>query len=170
MRCEQDGSGSSALMMGGCGQRLSGSRTKNKLTVAEALHNCQWVRTIIGSLSVQAIVEYLQVWARVSEVHLSDDEDRFIWRWTRDGCYSAKSVYALLQQGNTGFEGAKRIWLCWAPPKVKFFLWLSSHRRLWTADRRIRHGLEAQPICWLCDQEQETVDHILVNCSFARAI
>lgn len=37
-----------------------------------------------------------------------------------------------------------------------------------TADRRKRHNLEAADTCWLYDQEDETCDHILVNCSFAK--
>ncbi|KAG2648901.1 hypothetical protein PVAP13_1NG072050 [Panicum virgatum] len=62
------------------------------------------------------------------------------------------------------------IWKNWAPQRVKFFTWLALKQRLWTADRRRRHGLDAHDICWLCDQEQETADHLLVNCSFAKQI
>jgi hypothetical protein len=149
---------------------LVSARTKKRQTVAEALCNRRWVRSITGTLSVQAIEEYLHLWNLLSEVQLTDGEDSFTWRWTSDGCYSAKSAYNLLQQGNTGFEGAKRIWRSWAPPKVKFFTWLASRRRLWTADRRLRHGLEARSVCWFCDQELESADHILTNCSFAREV
>ena len=42
--------------------------------------------------------------------------------------------------------------------------------RLWTADRRRRHGLDAHDNCWFCDQELETTNHMLVNCSFAKEI
>ncbi|RLM66649.1 hypothetical protein C2845_PM16G00340 [Panicum miliaceum] len=47
----------------------------------------------------EAIVEFLQLWNQLSDVQLSDEEDIFTRRWTRDGCYSAKSAYELLQQG-----------------------------------------------------------------------
>ena len=30
--------------------------------------------------------------------------------------------------------------------------------------------LEARPLCWFCDQELESADHILANCSFAREV
>ena len=42
--------------------------------------------------------------------------------------------------------------------------------RIWTADRRRWHGLEAQEHCLLCDQEKETNVHILVHCSFTKQI
>ena len=70
----------------------------------------------------------------------------------------------------TTLAGSSWIWKSWAPPRVKFFAWLAFRKRLWTADRRRRHGLEACGPCWLCDQEEETVDHLLVNCSFAKVI
>jgi len=126
---------------------LRKTKKKKRQVVAEALCNRRWVRSITETLSMQAIVEYLHVWDLVS-----DGEDSFTWRWTRDGCYSAKSAYTMLQQSNTGFEGGKRIWRTWAPPKIKFFISLASRQRLWTADRRLRHGLEARSLCWFCDQ------------------
>lgn len=49
-----------------------------------------------------------------------------------------------------------------------FFLWLVAHNRCWTADRLARRGLDHPPICPLCDQEEETLDHLLVSCVFSR--
>ena len=64
----------------------------------------------------------------------------------------------------------QRVWKSWAPLRVKFFTWLALKKRLWTADRRRRHNLDEHDLCWLCDQEAETVDHLLVNCSFTKVI
>ncbi|TVU43932.1 hypothetical protein EJB05_03353, partial [Eragrostis curvula] len=94
--------------------------------------------------------------------------DVYVWRWTADGVYSAKSAYAMLNQGGERFQCSSRIWDSWAPLKVKLFIWLASRRRVWTADRRRRHGLPAAPRCCLCDQEPESCDHLLVSCSFAK--
>jgi len=98
------------------------------------------------------------------------DSDRFIWRWTANGTYSAASAYRIMHHGTIPLAGSRWIWKNWAPQRVKFFTWLALKQRLWTADRRRRHGLDAHDICWLCDQEQETADHLLVNCSFAKQI
>jgi len=55
--------------------------------------------------------------------------------------------------------------------RVKFFTWLALQCRLWTADRRWRrHGLDPHDNCCLCDQEPEMADHLLVNCSYTKAI
>ncbi|CAM0152437.1 unnamed protein product [Urochloa decumbens] len=75
-----------------------------------------------------------------------------------------------MHEGSIRLKNSNRIWKSWAPPRVKFFTWLAVKGRLWTADRRRRHNLEAHDTCWLCNQEQETGNHILVNCSFAKEI
>jgi hypothetical protein len=58
----------------------------------------------------------------------------------------------------------------WAPPKCKFFLWLAAINRCWMADRLARRSLDHPDKCPLCDQEDETVQHILVSCVFARQV
>jgi hypothetical protein len=62
----------------------------------------------------------------------------------------------------------ERVWKTWAPPKCRFFVWLVAHNRCWTADHLARRGLPHPERCPLCDQNAETIDHILVLCVFAR--
>jgi hypothetical protein len=76
----------------------------------------------------------------------------------------------MLHEGSTPFVGHSLVWKAWAPLKVKIFLWLALRRRHWTTDRRRRHGLPAQPRCHLCDQVEESIDHIIVVCPFSREI
>jgi hypothetical protein len=120
---------------------------------------------------VPAITEYLQVWDKVSEVILREEiTGRFIWKWTPTGEYTARSAYRMLHAGSTSFPGSSLIWKIWAPMRVKIFLWLAFRRRHWTADRRIRHNLEASETCLLCDQEPETIDHTLCSCSYIKQV
>ena len=64
--------------------------------MAEALPNGNWIRQITGGLSVPAIAEYLNVWRAVRDVHLSDDADRLVWKWTPDGAFTVKLAYRAL--------------------------------------------------------------------------
>jgi hypothetical protein len=82
--------------------------------------------------------------------------------------YSSKAVYEALFLGSVHFEPANRIWKPWAPAKCKFFIWLTALNKCWTADRLSKRGLPHPIRCPLCDQQQETIDHLLVNCVFAR--
>jgi hypothetical protein len=69
-----------------------------------------------------------------------------------------------------GFEPVDRIWRTWAPPRCNFFHWLAALNRCWTADRLARRGSEHLDKYPLCDQEEETVQHLLVSCVFAREV
>ena len=70
--------------------------------------------------------------------------------------------------GSITFEPWKRLWKSWAPGKCKTFVWLAIRNRCWTADRLEKRGLQHPERCVLCDQEEETIQHILTSCVFAR--
>ncbi|WVZ59726.1 LOW QUALITY PROTEIN: hypothetical protein U9M48_009833 [Paspalum notatum var. saurae] len=144
-------------------------RALKNLTVADALLDSGWIRGITGGLTVAVIEEYLMLWSSLARVSLQENvDDQIIWKWTSDRQYSAKSAYLALHLGAQEFPGHELIWSTWLPLWVKIFLWLAFRRRLWTADRRLRHGLDARAVCYLCDDLPETIDHLLVSCSFAR--
>lgn len=143
-------------------------RILQSATVAQALPNRAWVRHIAGGITAPAMQEYLDIWDRIRGVELSNAEDTLVWRWTADGKFSSRSAYRALHLGSHPHHGCSRIWDTWAPLRVKIFLWLAVRRRQWTADRRRRHGLDANEHCFLCDQESETMDHIVASCSYSR--
>lgn len=96
--------------------------------------------------------------------------DRFIWKWMASGNYTAVSAYRSFFIGRTTLMGAKELWKASAPPRVKFFLWLALHGRLWTAERRRRHGLQDGDACALCGELPEITDHLLLSCAYAREV
>ena len=148
---------------------LVSNRRANKRTVREALTNEKWLEDIQGAISVEGLLEFLEVWDLISLVELQvGTPDKHIWRLSNSGEYSAKSAYEVLFQGAVYFRPAERIWKSHAPPKCRFFMWLVAHNRCWTADRLARRGLPHPTSCLLCDQEEENIQHLLVGCVFSR--
>ena len=146
-------------------------RALKRRTVAEGLTNRQWVSDIRGGLSVTVLVEYLQLWNLVDGVVLQPDiADQHIWRLSAHGTYCSKSAYDALFVGSIPFGPWRRVWKTWAPLRCKFFVWLAIKNRVWTADRLAKRGLPHPVACPLCDQAEETIQHILVSCVFARQI
>jgi hypothetical protein len=140
-------------------------RVRQKLLVADALANNRWIRDLHGSLGVQAILQYLQIWSLLRTTTLSEGHhDSFIWRWESSGSYSIRSAYLALFSGRISFQHLP-IWRSFALPQCRYFLWLVAHRRCWTADRLEKRGLPHPAFCVFCDQVEETIDHILIGCS-----
>ena len=143
---------------------------KRRATVAEALHNNAWIRHITGPLTMQVLLQFDRLYDLLEGVQLLAQPDTFAWRFTVDHCYSAASAYGAMFIGSSLPLGAKHIWKTSAPLKVKFFFWLVMHGRCWTADRWFRHGLQDSNACIFCDQDAETMNHILLGCPFSREV
>jgi hypothetical protein len=129
-----------------------------------------WMLDIQGSVATLGARDCIKLWLAVSSTHHNTNvEDRFLWPWTGSGAYTTSSTYNLMAQGSIMFELAEAIWESRATPKSKFFVWLAAHHRIWTSDRRARHGLQATSSpCFVCLQKEDTAEHILVRCVYAR--
>jgi hypothetical protein len=145
-------------------------RRRKARTVRQALMDRTWIADIVGAPSALALWQYVQLWIRLRDTQLSADPDRMVWRWTTDGQYSSSSCYDALFQGAIVAGFWKLNWKSWAPPRVKFFLWLACLDRCWTGERLARRGLPHIPNCPLCDQSMETMRHLLTGCSFSRMV
>jgi hypothetical protein len=147
------------------------SRRAKKRTVFDALTDMRWVSDIRGALTVAVLDEYLELWDMLSEVVLQPNvAETHTWRFAASGQYSAKSAYEAMFVGAIHFKPWERIWKSWAPGKCKFFMWLVAHNKCWTADRLAKRGLQHPESCPLCDQEGETINHLLVACVFSRQV
>ena len=64
------------------------------------------------------------------------------------------------------------VWKKLTPPKVEFFMWLALLGRLNTRQRLCDKGLlqEDQTICLLCSLQPESLDHILLLCSYSQQV
>ena len=80
------------------------------------------------------------------------------------------SAYATKFWGREIIPSTELTWKSRAPSQCKFFTWLALRNRCWTSDRLARRGLPHQVNCPLCDQEEETIDNVLLTCVFAREI
>jgi hypothetical protein len=138
--------------------------------VADGLLNHSWARDIHGTIGIPEIGEYLLLWRRLESVQLTDQADAMTWKWNDSGVYSAKSCYNAMFLGSTSCSTWRLTWRTWAPQSVKFFTWLANLDRCWTAARLQRRGLQHHPRCLLCDQEMETMHHLLTGCCFSQQV
>ncbi|RCV41907.1 hypothetical protein SETIT_9G172500v2 [Setaria italica] len=56
-------------------------RTRKKRTVYEGLQDRRWVKDIIGALTVQVLLDYLNIWERLRLITLVDNvQDKILWK------------------------------------------------------------------------------------------
>ncbi|WVZ53725.1 hypothetical protein U9M48_004630 [Paspalum notatum var. saurae] len=151
--------------------KLIPKRVVKRHTVSQALENRSWVSDIQGALTVRVLVDYLLIWDLVEGFTLQPEvPDQYRWKLSSSGVYSSKTAYRAMFVGSIKFSPCKRIWKSWAPPNCKFFTWLAINNRCWTSDRLAKHGLPHQPACPFCDQDVESIHHILTACVFSREV
>jgi hypothetical protein len=62
------------------------------------------------------------------------------------------------------------IWRARRKASKRFFAWLLVQRKILTADKLIARNRPCDPMCSLCDQEQETAEHLCLHCVFAQEV
>jgi hypothetical protein len=148
------------------------TRVRNRRTVEEARMNNAWILDCQGNWPEGGGAQCVWLWVAISEINMDETRpDNFSWKGATSGKYSARDTYNLLCQGQVEFGMAEPIWRSHAPLKCKIFGWLALKRRLWTSDRRTRHGLQDRPDpCATCLQDEDNVDHILAQCPYAKMV
>lgn len=146
-------------------------RVANTRTVQQALTNGRW-QGDCQVTSFMAQLQFVHLCHAITTVERNQDqEDGFTWTCTATGQYSARAIYASLCSGLPRSPMSACVWRSWAPLKCKIFAWLAMQYRLWTSDRRARHGLQDEPsACYTCLQDEDNVDHILSTCGYAREV
>ncbi|RVW25474.1 putative ribonuclease H protein [Vitis vinifera] len=97
-------------------------------------------------------------------------EDRMLWKETKDGIFSVKSLYSSLASRRDVQFPYSNIWSICVPTKVSFFAWEAYWGKVLTLDQLKKRGRSLANRCFLCGMEEESIDHILIQCSKARGL
>jgi len=129
------------------------------------------IRDIFFPVDANAILK-LPVMAR--------GEDFWAWEKERHGNYSVKSAYRLQEdvreqqdgdQSEPGVSEARQWKLVWkleVPPKVKVFWWRVLHDYLPVRKELHRRHIEPTAHCEICGSDEESIGHVLLDCTVAR--
>lgn len=116
------------------------------------------------------LLEFFSLWDRVSTVELhTTSTDMVAWAWEKDGSFSTRSSYVAKFWGREVFPTTDFTWKSRTPLQCWFFS-LALKNRCWTSDRLARRGLPHEDSCPYCAQHEESINHILLDCVFARHV
>ncbi|KAM2552223.1 hypothetical protein TB2_016639 [Malus domestica] len=110
-------------------------------------------------------------------------KDRLVWDASKNSQYSVKSGYRWLQLRSLASRDhrlprtraiPKKLWnLVWSlpvPAKICLFFWLSLHRGIATQEILFWRRVSLSPICPICNCQDETIEHIFLQCLWVTAI
>ncbi|CAL4911193.1 unnamed protein product [Urochloa decumbens] len=117
-----------------------------------------------------ALRQFVTLWNQVAPIQLSQQPDNITWRFSPDGEYTAQSAYKVQFIGSIREPRWKKIWKVKVEQKCRFFIWLLLQLRLPTADRILRRGGQANPVCQLCHTTPESTLHMMDQCSYSTAV
>lgn len=101
--------------------------------------------------------------------------DKRVWKFTNHGFFSVKTAYHLAVSMYSNIHSSrpatstppnewKKIWKIKVTPRVRMFLWRLCACAIPTKVNLCRRGFKVDPICSLCGEEPESVDHLFMNC------
>ncbi|GER40111.1 Ypt/Rab-GAP domain of gyp1p superfamily protein [Striga asiatica] len=122
----------------------------------------------------------------ILQTHVSHlgNKDRLIWHTDKKGLFSVKAAYqAILQsklsqsqqaESSKGKANDKKIWnKIWKlqiKPKLRNFLWRCLHNWIGTSSALRRKKLDINGNCCWCDEEEETLEHLMFQCDRAKIV
>uniref|UniRef100_A0ACD5VWR5 Uncharacterized protein n=1 Tax=Avena sativa TaxID=4498 RepID=A0ACD5VWR5_AVESA len=71
-------------------------RRRKTRMVANTLLDHRWAQDIQGTIGIQEISQYLQLWHTIDDTIPTNEPDRLIWKWTANGSYTASCLPGLL--------------------------------------------------------------------------
>ncbi|CAL5418073.1 unnamed protein product [Camellia sinensis] len=119
----------------------------------------------------------------VIPIAMEGRDDSVIWHHNKSGLYSVKSGYALARSlrdwsSDTSPSSSislvynmwKIIWRLETPPKIRHFWWKACHNLLATKAGLFRRKCGTSAVCPICLSASETVEHLLFDCSWSKAV
>ena len=97
-------------------------------------------------------------------------DDSLWWKENKNETFLVKSFYSSLSRGIKPPFSARTIWTPWVPIRASFFGWEAAWSKMLTTDRLKRFGWSIPNRCFLCKNEEETIDHLLLFCEKARML
>jgi ribonuclease HI len=109
---------------------------------------------------------------QLRKISVKDGRDILWWGHSTLGVFSVKEAYHLLthppNQAPEGIWG--KVWQPFLWPKISLFLWLTTQNRILTWDNLIKRDFIGPSRCPLCQQNEETLEHLLNNCHYSQQI
>ena len=97
-------------------------------------------------------------------------EDKLTLKNVKDKGFSVKSMYKDFDISPAFNFPHRLVWNPVVPPKIGVFAWEATWGKVLTLDQLKRRGMTFANICFMCEEKEETIDHLLIHCKIAKIL
>ena len=85
--------------------------------MASTLTDSRWVGDLQGHITADTLPSFVTLRTKIAAAAalVANEVDSFEWRFSANGCYSARSVYKLQFMGSMAYGAMVTVWRAWAP-------------------------------------------------------
>lgn len=147
--------------------------TSPNATVEETWSSQGWnliFRRLLNDWEVTRATEILKMLEGFAG--LSEAKDSLTWKGGSSSKFTVNAAYNYLSsRGHPNYPWPwKKIWKIKAPFKVICFSWLLVRKACLTLEILQRRGIQTSSTCFLCQQEEETNEHLFLHCVITRQL
>ncbi|XP_021990863.1 uncharacterized protein LOC110887593 [Helianthus annuus] len=116
--------------------------------------------------------QHLELERILADCKTENKEDTWRWRTRRSEEISVALLRDEISKNSLDERDTPwKHWNKWVPPKVKLFIWRAIKRGIVVKVELARRGIQLEDrLCARCKSEEESVDHLLINCLKTRAV
>ena len=130
-----------------------------------------WSPTFLRSLNDWEVVEMTRFLQILHGYKLNPlGVDKLSLKNANDKGFSVKSMYKDFDVTPALDFPHRLVWNPVAPPKIGVFAWEAAWGKVLTLDQLKRRGMNFTNRCFMCKEEEETIDHLLIHCKLAKTL
>ncbi|KAJ0910635.1 putative RNA-directed DNA polymerase [Helianthus annuus] len=127
-----------------------------------------WKRTQLVSAEEDDLIALTDL---LKNTAISNVQDEWIWKADPSKKFSVLSMKKVLQEVAPQNDIVALKWNGWIPKKANIFLWKALNNRIPTVDALVKRNVQvSSPYCRLCEDLEESCEHLFIECRFASEI
>ena len=130
-----------------------------------------WSPTFLRSLNdweIGEMVRFLQILH--DQNFIPEGEDMLLLKEVKEKRFSVQAMYRCYDSSPAFDFPYHSIWNSVVPPKIGIFTWEAVWGKVLTLDNLKRRGMAFANRCFLCEESEETINHLLIHCRSAKML
>ena len=130
-----------------------------------------WAPTFLRSLNDWEIGEMVRFLQTLHDQNFRPTgEDMLLLKEAKAKSFSVKAMYKGYDITPAFDFPYRLIWNSVVPPKIGIFTWEAAWGKVLTMDNLKRRGMTVANRCFLCEEDEETINHLLIHCRSAKML